>query len=136
MSKEGQLQKIFGSHPEIITVYLFGSYLNDKEQARDIDLAVLSSQNNSTVNLYMELYPRLAEIFSPLDVDLLFLQNASLPVAFEVIYTGKVVYCSDDDKRTDYEYVISGRYMDFKYHQDEGQRELYEAIKEGVEIFV
>ena len=136
MSKDEQLQEILSFYPEIIAVYLFGSYLKDTEQARDIDLAVLTSQITGTVNLYMELYPRLAEIFSPLEVDLLFLQNATLPVTFEVIYTGKVVYCSDDDKRTDYEYVISGRYMDFKYHLDIGQKELYEAIKEGVNIYV
>lgn len=37
----------------------------------------------------------------------------------------------DDDKRTDFEYIVSGEYMDFKYHLETGRRELFEAILEG-----
>lgn len=59
------------------------------------------------------------------EVDLLFLQKASL--AFEIISKGKVIYSADNDLRTDYEYLISGRYMDFKYHLDQGYKELYET---------
>lgn len=39
--KKLSLAEIFASYPGIIAVYLFGSYLQKKENARDIDLAVL-----------------------------------------------------------------------------------------------
>lgn len=84
----------------------------------------------------MDLYPRLAEIFAPLEVDLMFLNSASLPVCFEAIATGAVIYCTNDDRRTDFEYEISGKYMDFKYHLEMARRELYEAIKEGGDFIV
>jgi hypothetical protein len=56
--------------------------------------------------------------------------TASLPVRFEVIATGKVIYSSDDQLRTDFEYLISGEYLDFKYHLDMTRKELLETIKE------
>ncbi len=129
------LHKIFKQYPEIIAVYLFGSYRERGKQAGDVDLAVLLGYPvKSQVDLYMDLYPRLAEVFSPLEVDLLFLNTAPLPVGFEVISTGQVVYCPDDDRRTDFEYVVSGRYMDFKHHLEAARRELYEALKEETSL--
>ncbi|MDF9406811.1 nucleotidyltransferase domain-containing protein [Pelotomaculum isophthalicicum JI] len=126
------LQKILNKYPDVIAVYLFGSYIERREQARDVDLAILLAHSKiSQVNLYLELYPRLAEVFAPLDVDLLFLNSASLPLRFEVISTGRVIYCINDDLRTDFEYIVSGEYMDFKYHLEAARRELFESIKEG-----
>ena len=94
------LTPIFKKYPDIIAVYLFGSYIEDQEHAGDIDLAVLTlNAPLSPVNLYMELYPDLAELLGPLEVDLLFLQKASLALAFEIISKGKVIYSSDDDLR-------------------------------------
>ena len=115
-----------------MAVYLFGSSLERPEQARDVDLAVLvRPPGKGLVNLYLALYPRLAEIFTPLEVDLLFLNSASLPVCFEAIKTEAVVYCADEVTRTDFEDFISGQYMDFRYHLETARRELFEAVKEG-----
>ncbi len=130
-----ELQRLFGAFPEIVAVYLFGSYPERKERAGDVDLAVLLKiPHRSMVDLYLDLYPGLVEIFAPLEVDLLFLNSASLPLCFEVVSTGGVVYCGDEDRRTDFEYVVSGRYMDFKYHLEVARLELYEAIREGTTL--
>jgi predicted nucleotidyltransferase len=129
------LKTIFSSYPEIIAVYLFGSFLDRKETARDIDLAVLLEQPvKNQVDIYMNLYPSLAEVFNPLEPDLLFLHSASLSVRFEAISTGEVIYSSDDERRTDYEYIVSGEYMDFKYHLDMARKELFEEIMEDSSI--
>lgn len=129
--KMQDLKKIFGSHPEITAVYLFGSYLKDKKHARDVDLAVLLKQPvKSQVDLYMSLYTSLAQALAPLEPDLLFLHSASLPVRFEAVSTGEIIYCIDDDGRTDFEYLVSGEYMDFSYHLDRARQELFEAIRE------
>lgn len=133
--KFSELKKIINTSPDIIAVYLFGSYLETPDQARDIDLAILTSDTVNSVNMYLDLYPQFTEIFKPMEVDLLFLKNASLSMSFEIISKGKVIYSANDDIRTDYEYLISGKYMDFKYHLEIGHRELYEAVKEGT-VFV
>lgn len=134
-NKIAALKFLFSKYPEIIAVYLFGSYLERKEIARDIDLAVLLEPPvNNQVDIYMSLYPRLAEVFNPLEPDLLFLHSASLPVRFEAICTGEVIYSSDDERRTDFEYIVSGEYMDFKYHLDMARKELFEEIREDGSI--
>ncbi|MEG6523059.1 type VII toxin-antitoxin system MntA family adenylyltransferase antitoxin [Desulfotomaculum sp. 1211_IL3151] len=135
MDKQIAIGQIFNNYSEIVAVYLFGSFNENPKHARDIDLAVLTKNGSlKPVNLYMELYPSLVKIFSPLDVDLLFLQNAPLAIAFEIISQGKVIYSSDEDMRTDYEFLISGRYMDFKYHLERGYNELYENLKEELGV--
>lgn len=78
----------------------------------------------------MDLYPKLSYALAPLEPDLLFLHSSSLPLRFEVISTGEVIYSGNDDRRTDFEYIVSGEYMDFKYHLDIVRQELFEAIKE------
>ena len=126
------LGRIFKQYPEIVAAYLFGSYLDTPDQARDVDLAILLREPAGSITpVYISLYPKLEEIFSPLEIDLLFLNSATIPMAFEVISTGRVIYCPDAERRTDFEYVISGLYMDYDYHLQQGRRELYEAIKEA-----
>lgn len=135
MNKITVAREIFEKYPEIVAVYLFGSFNENPEQARDIDLAVLSRDALiNPVSLYMQLYPELLETFSPLEVDLLFLKNASLSMAFEIISQGKVLYSFDENLRTDYEYLISGLYMDFNYHLKVGYQELLENIKEELGV--
>lgn len=127
----GELKEIFSSYSEIIAVYLFGSYLGVKENARDIDLAVLLRQPvKSQVDIYLSLYPRIAKIIFPLEPDLLFLHSATLPVRFGAVSSGEVIYSCDEELRTDFEYIVSGEYMDFKYHLNMAQHELFEAIQE------
>ncbi|NPV79983.1 MAG: nucleotidyltransferase domain-containing protein [Firmicutes bacterium] len=126
-----QLEKIFRQFPEIIGAYLFGSFLEKKEQARDVDLALLVRPGENHVDLYMDLYPRLAELFAPLEVDIVFLDSASLPVRFEVISTGETIYCSDYQQLTDFECITSRDYMDFRYHLEMARQELYDRLRKG-----
>lgn len=132
-----KLIEILKQEPDIITVYLFGSYLDEKvAQPKDVDLALLFSKPpESNVQRFIELYPKLSEVFAPLEVDLLFLHSAKLPVRFEVISTGKIIYCSDNDMRTDFEDNVTREYLDFKYHLETACREFYEELMEG-NIFV
>jgi len=49
------LQTIFNKYKDVIAVYLFGSYTERREQARDVDLAILlTSPATSQVDLYLE----------------------------------------------------------------------------------
>ncbi|WP_027718478.1 type VII toxin-antitoxin system MntA family adenylyltransferase antitoxin [Desulfovirgula thermocuniculi] len=127
-----RLKKIFSACPQVVAVYLFGSYLEDPQVARDVDLAVLlKPPAGSTTELYFSLYPELSRLFGPREVDLLVLNLAPLPLAFEIISTGKVIYCADEEARTDFEYMTTGLYHDYRYHLRKAQQELFEAIKEG-----
>jgi len=82
------------------------------------------------VELYISLYADLAKVLAPLEPDLLFLHSAALSIRFEAVSSGEIIYCADDEMRTDFEYMVSGQYMDFSYHLNRARRELFEAIKE------
>lgn len=43
----------------------------------------------------------------------------------------RIIYSSDYERRTDFEHIVAGEYMDFKFLLDTARRELFEAIKEG-----
>ncbi|AGL02156.1 type VII toxin-antitoxin system MntA family adenylyltransferase antitoxin [Desulfoscipio gibsoniae] len=128
-----KLADIIGQYKQIVAVYLFGSSLDEKVlEPRDVDLALLfNSPPQSNVDLYVALYPALLKVFAPLEVDLLFMHSVGLPLCFEIISTGKVIYCADADRRTDFEDNITREYLDFKYHLEIARREYYEEIMEG-----
>ncbi|SFR01249.1 type VII toxin-antitoxin system MntA family adenylyltransferase antitoxin [Desulfoscipio geothermicus] len=128
-----KLIEILKQEPDIIAVYLFGSYLDEKvTQPGDVDLALLLSKPpKSNVQRFIKLYPKLSEVFAPFEVDLLFLHSVKVPMRFEVISASKVIYCTDDDLRTDFEDNVTREYLDFMYHLKAAHREFYEELMEG-----
>ncbi|TDA70462.1 MAG: nucleotidyltransferase domain-containing protein [Clostridia bacterium] len=128
---EKRLSEVLPARPEVICVYLFGSFLTMPEEARDIDLALLLEPGQDTATAFMRLYPLVADVFTPREVDLVFLRQASLSLRFAVISTGRVVYCRDEERRTGFEDITVRDYLDFKYHLEAAQQELFTAIQEG-----
>ncbi len=61
----------------------------------------------------------------------MFLQGASILMRFEVVATGKVVYCTNDAFRTDFEDIAYRDYLDFKPFMDQYYRDEAEAVKSG-----
>ncbi|WP_027718885.1 type VII toxin-antitoxin system MntA family adenylyltransferase antitoxin [Desulfovirgula thermocuniculi] len=115
--------------------YLFGSRAGqDYYRESDIDLAVAFANYSPAVhNLEkeIELQGALSEALAPLEVDLLFLQKAPIYLRFDVIRTGKVIYCTDEEFRTDFEDVTIRDYLDFKPFLDMYYREMIEDLLAG-----
>lgn len=115
--------------------YLFGSRAGqDHYRESDIDLGVAFANYSPAVhNLEkeIELQSALSEALAPMEVDLLFLQKAPIYLKFEVISTGKVIYCADEEFRTDFEDVTVRDYLDFKPFLDLYYREMIEDLLAG-----
>lgn len=126
-------QAFFAAHG-VLAVYLFGS--RAKGEARphsDYDLAVLFAgyrPEEHNIALRLEMAEELAELLGE-KVDLVFLQSASIVMRFEIVSTGKVVYCANDDARTDFEDLVLRDYLDFKPFLDQYYREVAEAVRGG-----
>jgi len=118
----------------IVAVYLFGSRAMGGVQTHsDFDLAVLfgnhhPDKHNLTLRLVLaeELSQRLGE-----QVDLIFLQGAPIFMRYEIITTGRVMFCMDDVFRTDFEDIVYRDYLDFKPFMDQFYKEEAEAIRDG-----
>lgn len=112
--------------------YLFGSRAGeDYYQDSDLDLAVVFdsySPEKHNLDLEIELQDTVSEILAPLEVDLLFLQKAPIYLKFTVIKNGKIIYCSNEEFRTDFEDMTVRDYLDFKPVLDMYYREMAEEL--------
>ncbi|MCL4424702.1 MAG: nucleotidyltransferase domain-containing protein [Firmicutes bacterium] len=98
--------------------YLFGSRAGgDFYPDSDVDLAVIFRHFNAEVHtlaLEIQMQEDLVEVLDPAAVDLVFLQRVPVHLRFHAIRTAKVIYCEDDDFRTDFEDITVRDYLDFK----------------------
>lgn len=121
-------------HPAIVAVYLFGSRAEGTARPdSDYDLAVLyrpGREPGSIVEARTSLQQRFEELFNR-DVDVVFLHLADIEMRYEIINKGKVVYCTDEEARTDFVDVVFRDYLDFKPFLAQFRREVAEAIREG-----
>ena len=129
---------------QILAVYLFGSMANegvalldDKlpvnvDPLADLDVGVVFLQPVSDpkerVKLYKRLYTNLSDLFSPLPLDLVILQETGVIIQSEAI-RGQLIYSRDDDQRTDYEERVIKIYQDWKPVYDQYTKEVLEAIR-------
>ena len=98
----------------------------------DLDVGVVFLQAVSDpkerVKLYKKLYSDLSDLFSPLSLDLVFLQETGVIFQSEAI-NGQLIYSRDDDQRTDYEERVIKFYQDWKPVYDQYTNEVLEAIR-------
>jgi len=105
----------------ILAVYLFGSEVEGATTVRsDIDIGIVLKKPKNlgdTRPLYNALYLEFSKIFKPTflrQLDIVFLQNAPIPLQYNAIAYGKVLYEEDPVQRADYEERVMNQYMDFK----------------------
>ena len=115
------------------TVYLFGSRANGTHYSNsDIDLGLLLGDFGRTkTKLIIDIQMEIEGLLHPTPVVVIILQNAPLEMRFQIIKTGAIIYCRNDDFRTDFEDVVMRDYLDFKPFLDMYQREVKEALREG-----
>lgn len=100
-------------------VYLFGSQLQGATTPlSDIDIGVVFNSLDAlkdSLNLYTKLYDIFTDIFpGPYEIDIVFMQQTSLVLQYEIIKHGKILYESNPIFRADYEEQIIKEYMDFE----------------------
>jgi len=117
------------------TCYLFGSRAAGTEGPKsDVDLAVLFFPyypDKHNLDLLVEMETDISRAIQFRDIDLVLLQKEKIIFKFEVIKSGQVIYCLDDDKRTDFEDSVVRDYLDFAPFLDRYYREMVESIQGG-----
>lgn len=113
--------------------YFFGSRAGkDYYPTSDLDLAVLFAPRSPEADLEAEiaLAQAVSEALAPLGlkVDLVSLQRAPIYLKFAAVSTGKVIYCTDEEFRTDFEEAVVRDYLDFKPFLDAYYREMVEDL--------
>lgn len=124
----------FCAEHDIVVAYLFGSRAEDRSHERsDCDLAfVLRPAQVELCNLPQRLlWAEELSLLLGIPTDLIFLQRAPILLRFEIISKGVVVFCADENFRTDFEELVMRGYHDFKPFVDQYYREEAEAVRDG-----
>ncbi|MCW2278844.1 type VII toxin-antitoxin system MntA family adenylyltransferase antitoxin [Heliophilum fasciatum] len=126
------IKRYFAEQPIVFAAYLFGSYGTEYQTPQsDVDIAVLV--DNETVNdidKQLELECRISDILGTDDVDVLFLNQASLLMQYKVLRTGRLLYEREGDLLSDFiEYVLI-RYLDYQIDYSAFCREYDKALPE------
>ncbi len=104
----------------VLLVYVFGSFAeNTNGPLSDLDIGVLFEHSVDLRNknsLYHELYITLADEFPGKNLDIVFLNTASLELRTDVITYGRVLYEALKYLRLDFEENTLREYADFKPH--------------------
>ncbi len=125
------LPAFFAAIPEVMTVFLFGSYGTENQTAlSDVDFAVYF---NKTVDLAEEMsfLSRLSDVLGTDCVDLVNLNKAPVNIQFKAVSEGKLIYERDYITTCDYVEKVVGIYQDYAIDLENFYREYDEALKEA-----
>lgn len=128
-----RLPRLFAEYPEVIVVYLFGSYAKgDARPLSDIDIAYLLDPQLSDdyLDRDLELQVAISSALGTDEVDCYLLNKAPLPLQHEVVTTGKVIYCRDQAARERYETTVREAYEQRKEEFTVTKAKLLKAFEE------
>ncbi len=100
-------------------VYVYGSVVNGYESRfSDLDIGTVFTDTKALENslkIYSQLYDIFDEVIKPeKEIDLVFLQQTSLGLQFNVINEGEVIYEASREFRAEYEERVLNEYLDFE----------------------
>ncbi|MCM8768588.1 MAG: nucleotidyltransferase domain-containing protein [Candidatus Omnitrophica bacterium] len=114
-------------------VFVYGSVVSGHFGPRpDLDVGiVLVPGVQPSLDLYSELYYFFTEIlpFPGKELDLVFLNQVSLPLQLEVAYEGKLLYEREKGAAFEYKEMVTRQYLDFQHHLKKFDAVLLEAIR-------
>lgn len=109
-----RLAKLAADFPEISLVYLFGSQVTGRTgPLSDYDLGVLVDRGGDGPPRRAALAHALAVILDTERLDVVWLNQAPVELAFAVISEGRLLYERDAAARVEYEAQVMSRYFDY-----------------------
>lgn len=102
----------------VAIVYLFGSKaVGTSTPLSDTDIGVVLKERaavNDTRVLFNTLYDLFAEEYPTAKLDIVFLQRAPMPLQYQAITEGKILFEEDPRVTADYTEFVRTMYLDFK----------------------
>jgi hypothetical protein len=111
-------EQVLFNYDQVQLAYLYGSFLRH-DSYQDIDIALLLSGTMEPYTLFkqqMQIAGEIEDLLSPhVPCDLRVLNGAPVEFQYEVIRTGRIVLCRNEEQKIDYETDMMRRYLDLKY---------------------
>lgn len=113
--------------------YILGSILNKEAKPQDLDLAIYIDQPaQSIMDYYNGVYFDLCDAIKADNLDVVVLNNVDFAFRYEVIKTGRLIYCPYPDSLVDFTEKTLFHYDDLRIFKMDYRRELYKRVKEGI----
>ncbi len=111
--------------PGLVAIYLFGSYGTHYETSEsDVDIAVLTPRKLS-MDMRLELINVCIDVLHKDRIDLIDLCNAPTVLKFQIIMTGRRIYCGDSYYADTFEMYTFSDYV----RLNEERREILKVIQ-------
>lgn len=119
----------------VVVAYLFGSQARGTAQTdSDVDIAVLLRPDAPRAS-YLDAQLRIAQNFSDAthlgNIEVVVLNDAPLPLRGRVVHDRRVVYCTDEPARVEYESLTFREFVDFQVHAEQMDREILARHAQG-----
>jgi len=130
-----RLAQLAADFPEISLVYLFGSQVTGRTGPRsDYDLGVLVDREGGSPQRRAALEHVLAVLIDTERLDVVWLAQAPVELAFAVISAGRLLYEREVADRVEYEARVMSRYCDYLPVLRQQRAEILEGGKCGLRI--
>ena len=117
---------------EIVALYSFGSLATgDLKPLSDLDFGLLVSPNlgrKQRFDKHLELIGLFNEQFETDEIDLVLMNDAPLRYSYNIIKSGKLLFCSDSGILKDFIEKTVKLYLDFRYFRDEFDKEFLKGV--------
>ncbi|HBH46095.1 MAG: hypothetical protein A2445_01960 [Candidatus Jacksonbacteria bacterium RIFOXYC2_FULL_44_29] len=134
-----QLATVLAKHPSVVVAYIFGSYASGGVgPLSDLDLAVYLDYNQVPEQKARQ--EMIADIRDELvralkigeNLDLICLNDATPFLLHEIVYKGKIIYNVDDGVRAHFEAQAMGKWLDWKWYDDQFNQAILENINRPI----
>ena len=122
------VEAITAAYPDTQAIYRFGSWGTPYQRAdSDLDIAVLlphGSAKNADFMDWVSLNGEIAHVSHTDRVDLVNIRTAPTDLQAEILSTGDVIFCQDDDVRVEFEALILTMHQDLNMQREALYRDL------------
>ena len=130
-----QLEEYFAGQPQVLVAYVFGSQTTGKAgPLSDLDVAALLAGEPTPSECFdarLEFIGGLMSLLHTNDVDVLILNDVPLIMRYQVLRTGRVIFCRDRQAMIDFRVRTLNEFFDFKPVLDYHRKVFFERILDG-----
>jgi predicted nucleotidyltransferase len=116
----------------VVALNSFGSLAKDAlKPLSDLDFAVLVSKRidqEIRFKKHLQLIGLFNQVLKTDEIDLVLLNDLSVEFAYNIVFSGKLLYCANHSELNDYIERTVKFYLDFKFFRDEFDRAFLEGI--------
>ena len=117
---------------EIVALFAFGSLARgDLKPLSDLDFgifAIPTLDRKQRFDKHLELIGVFNKHFETDEIDLVLMNDAPMRYSYNIIRSGKLLFCSDSDILRDFVEKSVKLYLDFKYFRDEFDKEFLKGV--------